>query len=460
MRAASRLRALNTTNLLLPTRRAFLGLSASTFTALSSTRSSNCVDYEGPGRTVAYAASLPAVPGSVFVMGKTGPMLLGGHRGMGENLASHDVDGQPLSVYPAYRENTIESFQQAAKCGVGFVEFDVQVTRDNVPIIWHDDDVVFGAADAPQRPMVKDLTLAELQALCGRGGNTSTSTAATASATAAGHGTGAADLPSSDSHFQQPHVLRGTSEDGSVVSTPRGGSDDGSGSMVDDCGATGGRPHSKLLRLFRDRSTRQAGTRYEPWACAADDSIPTLEAVFRAMPPEIGFDIEMTTGDDVVHTPAEEVDRMLSAILPVQQQPPMGRRIMFSSFDPDVCVELRRRQSRYPVYYLSGCGLYTHADARRTSIPAALSFAVEAGMRGVVMPASVLLKNMDTVASAGASRLELMTYGLENNDLGALQAQADAGVVAAIVDEVAGVTAALGGGGAVMGHGEEAADRV
>lgn len=168
-----------------------------------------------------------------------------------------------------------------------------QVTRDNVPIIWHDDDVVFGAADAPQRPMVKDLTLAELQALCGRGGNTSTSTAATASATAAGHGTGAADLPSSDSHFQQPHVLRGTSEDGSVVSTPRGGSDDGSGSMVDDCGATGGRPHSKLLRLFRDRSTRQAGTRYEPWACAADDSIPTLEAVFRAMPPEIGFDIEV-----------------------------------------------------------------------------------------------------------------------------------------------------------------------
>ena len=69
-------------------------------------------------------------------------------------------------------------------------------------------------------------------------------------------------------------------------------------------------------------------------------------------------------------------------------------------------------------------------------------------------------QNMDTVASAGASRLELMTYGLENNDLGALQAQADAGVVAAIVDEVAGVTAALGGGGAVMGHGEEAADRV
>ncbi|KAG2436879.1 hypothetical protein HXX76_006399 [Chlamydomonas incerta] len=421
-------------------------------------------------------------------MGTAGPMLLGGHRGMGENLASHDVDGQQLSVYPAYRENTIQSFQQAAKCGVGFVEFDVQVTRDGVPIIWHDDDVVFGAADSPQRPMVKDLTLAELQALCGRGN--------TAAAAASGY------LASGDYYLHHHHnVLRGDSEDGSTVSSPRGGSDEGS-TTADD-GAVGGRPRSRLLRLFRDRSTRQPGTQYEPWACAQDDSIPTLEAVFRAMPPEIGFDVEikMTTGDDVVHTPAEEVDRMLSAILPVvdrlagpqppqehfidgplllphpyrnpaaaatassataapaaqqqQGQQPMGRRIMFSSFDPDVCVELRRRQSRYPVYYLSGCGLYSHADARRTSIPAALSFAAGAGMRGVVMPASVLLKNMDTVASAGASRLELMTYGLENNDLAALQTQADAGVVAAIVDEVAGVTAALGGGGAVAGHGAD-----
>lgn len=54
---------------------------------------------------------------------------------------------------------------------------------------------------------------------------------------------------------------------------------------------------------------------------------------------------------------------------------------------------------------------------------------------------------MDMVASANSNHLELMTYGLENNDLDCLQAQADAGVTAAIVDEVAGVTAALGAGG-------------
>ncbi|KXZ43009.1 hypothetical protein GPECTOR_107g153 [Gonium pectorale] len=427
-------------------------------------------------------------------MGKHGPMLLGGHRGMGENLAMLGTDGS-LGVYPAFRENTIQSFQEAVKCGVGFVEFDVQVTRDNVPIIWHDDDVVFGPAEQPRRPQVKDLTFAELQTLCGRH---------THHHGHHHHGHHHHDRALGPGPGQAGSV-RGSSEDGSEATdlgdrSPRthGGSEDGScassGSGAGDAGCP------RLLRRFRDRATRQWNSRYEPWRCARDDSIPTLEEVFRSLPPEVGFDIEvkMTTGDDVVHTPAEEVERMLAAILPVVERcatppapastsapdpaarsrassplplldfvpsqhhsaaadrsgggpGPLRRRIMFSSFDPDVCVELKRRQGAHPVYYLSGCGLYEHADARRTSIPAALAFAEEAGMRGVVVPASILLKNMDMVASASSRRLELMTYGLENNDLDCLRAQADAGVAAAIVDEVAGVTAALGSG-------EEAAD--
>ncbi|EFJ48622.1 hypothetical protein VOLCADRAFT_60393 [Volvox carteri f. nagariensis] len=285
---------------------------------------------------------------------------------MGENLATKSPDGN-TGVYPAFRENTIESFQEAAKCGVGFVEFDVQVTRDNVPVIWHDDDVVIGPADHPSRPQVKDLTLAELKAL-----------------------SSSCECMFGGSAVINPAVVR----------------------------------------------------RYEQWNCDQDGAIPTLEAVFAALPPEIGFDIEVgqtgwwgRCGWSMVHL----ADGDGAAAAP----PPRRRRIIFSSFDPDVCVELRRRQVDHPVYYLSGCGLYAHADARRTSIPAALSFAAETGMQGIVLPASVLLKNMDMVESANRSHLQLMTYGLENNDLDCLKAQADAGVVAAIVDEVAGVTAAL-----------------
>ncbi|GIL71283.1 hypothetical protein Vretimale_2860 [Volvox reticuliferus] len=377
---------------------------------------------------------------------------------MGENLVTRSPSGK-ADVYPAFRENTIQSFQQAAKCGVGFVEFDVQVTRDNVPVIWHDDDVVIGPADHPSRPQVKDLTLAELKVLCGRGGEGSSSGAA------------------ADASASNPCMSGVT-----TGCTPRGCDDKREPVAIKV--ADGTQEPRGLLRLFRDRATRQWATSYEQWKCDQDDAIPTLEAVFAALPPEVGFDIEikMTTGDDVVHTPSDEVERMLGAILPVVNRcssssspssgpvsappsplptahltdcgcrngdvvtPQRRRRIMFSSFDPDVCVELRRRQTEHPVYYLSGCGLYTHADARRTSIPAALSFASEAGMRGIVVPASVLLKNMDLVESANRNHLELMTYGLENNDLDCLKAQADAGVVAAIVDEVEGVTAAFNAG--------------
>lgn len=41
-----------------------------------------------------------------------------------------------------YRENTLKSFQRAAECGATFVEFDVQTTKDGVPVLWHDDYIV------------------------------------------------------------------------------------------------------------------------------------------------------------------------------------------------------------------------------------------------------------------------------------------------------------------------------
>ena len=61
----------------------------------------------------------------------TDRFLLGGHRGVGENLWS---EGSPDSnsshaIRPMYRENSIRSFQRAAELQVDFVEFDVQVTK-------------------------------------------------------------------------------------------------------------------------------------------------------------------------------------------------------------------------------------------------------------------------------------------------------------------------------------------
>ena len=70
------------------------------------------------------------------------------------------------------RENTIASLAQAARHGADFVEFDVQLSRDLVPVIYHDFHVCIsmkrkstkGETDLLTLP-VKDLTLEQLHLL-------------------------------------------------------------------------------------------------------------------------------------------------------------------------------------------------------------------------------------------------------------------------------------------------------
>jgi glycerophosphoryl diester phosphodiesterase len=68
------------------------------------------------------------------------PIIVVGHRGCGKNnaLSIGDVPGTRLSV----RENTIKSFNLAASIGADYAEFDVQVTKDGHPVIFHDDFIL------------------------------------------------------------------------------------------------------------------------------------------------------------------------------------------------------------------------------------------------------------------------------------------------------------------------------
>lgn len=86
-------------------------------------------------------------------------LIVVGHRGCGKNseLSIGDVPGTRLSV----RENTIKSFNLAAGNGADLVEFDVQVTKDNHPVIFHDDVILSVDGDASR---IGDLTLQEFLA--------------------------------------------------------------------------------------------------------------------------------------------------------------------------------------------------------------------------------------------------------------------------------------------------------
>lgn len=73
-----------------------------------------------------------------------------------------------------------------------------------------------------------------------------------------------------------------------------------------------------------------------------------LPQVFAGIPPHVAFDIEikMATPDSVPATPPAEVDRMVDATLAAVDAGLAAhgpRLVVFSSFDPDVCLEVKRR---------------------------------------------------------------------------------------------------------------------
>ncbi|EPS59793.1 hypothetical protein M569_15012, partial [Genlisea aurea] len=75
----------------------------------------------------------PSFTGGMEIRLKEPKFLVIGHRGRGMNVL-HSSDLKFKTV----KENTILSFNSAGAFGVDFVEFDVQVTSDGCPIIFHD----------------------------------------------------------------------------------------------------------------------------------------------------------------------------------------------------------------------------------------------------------------------------------------------------------------------------------
>ncbi|KAK8716922.1 hypothetical protein V6N13_044212 [Hibiscus sabdariffa] len=79
-----------------------------------------------------------------------------GHRGHGMNiLQSSD------SRMKAIKENSLLSFNSAAKFPLGFIEFDVQVTKDDFPVIFHDDVILSEENGTVFEKRVTELCLAE-----------------------------------------------------------------------------------------------------------------------------------------------------------------------------------------------------------------------------------------------------------------------------------------------------------
>jgi len=96
------------------------------------------------------------------------------------------------------------------------------------------------------------------------------------------------------------------------------------------------------------------------------------------------------------------------------------REILLSCFDPDVCIMMRAKQTRYPVAFLSQgeTGKYeTFQDSRAATLQMAVNFADVESLMGVVLHTEGLLKDIQLVGLARSYGLSVFCWGDDNNDI-------------------------------------------
>ncbi|XP_027351568.1 glycerophosphodiester phosphodiesterase GDPD1, chloroplastic-like isoform X2 [Abrus precatorius] len=285
-----------------------------------------------------------------------------GHRGHGMNvLQSSDRRMR------AIKENTIASFNAASTFPLDFIEFDVQVTKDDCPVIFHDD---FIFSEENGRVFGKRIT--EL----------------------------------SVSEFLSYGLQREDGKEGKV-----------------------------LLRKNKDGKIME-------WDVEQDDSLCTLQEAFVNVEPTLGFNIELKFDDYIVYE-QDYLVHVLQAVLKVVFDYAKERPIIFSTFQPDAAVVMRKLQSDYPVFFLTNGGCEIYEDVRRNTLEEAMELCLKNGLDGIVSEIKGIFRNPGAVTKIKESNLCLLTYGKLNNVPEAVYMQHLMGIDGVIVDLVKEITDAV-----------------
>lgn len=114
------------------------------------------------------------------------------------------------------------------------------------------------------------------------------------------------------------------------------------------------------------------------------------------------------------------------------------RRVILSSFTPEVCILLALKQRAYPVFFITNAGKVPMVDMERRAASAqvAARFARRWGLAGVVFSCEALLLAPRLVAYVRNRGLVCASYGTPNNVPANVRRQAEAGVDIVIADRV------------------------
>ena len=112
-----------------------------------------------------------------------------------------------------------------------------------------------------------------------------------------------------------------------------------------------GKVGKSLLRKSKDRKIME-------WSVETDDSLCTLQEALEKVEPSLGFNVELKFDDHIVYE-HDYLNHVLQAVLQVVSAYAKERPIIFSSFNPDAALLVRKLQDKYPVniFSLSFCEL-------------------------------------------------------------------------------------------------------
>ncbi|KAF4123672.1 glycerophosphodiester phosphodiesterase, partial [Geosmithia morbida] len=333
-----------------------------------------------------------------------------GHRGLGKNITSN----RSLQL----GENTLPSFIAAANLGAHYVEFDVQLTKDHVPVVYHDFLVSETGIDAP----VHTLTLEQFlhihpdsrrnhpRAAKGAGGE---------------HGASARDGP------RRNRASSFTPARSRSMGDP--GPDE---------------PSELEMRMRHTRDFKEKGYKANSRGKFIQAPFATLEDLFLKLPEDIGFNIEMKypmlheSEEHEMDTYAVELNSFCDTVLSkVYDLAGKKRHLILSSFNPDICLCLSYKQPSIPILFLTDAGCSPVGDIRASSLQEGIRFASRWNLLGIVSAAEPLINSPRLVRVVKENGLVCVSYGVLNND--PLLVQVKEGIDAVIVDSVLAIRKGL-----------------
>ena len=280
-----------------------------------------------------------------------------GHRGFGANSIAR--------THLQLGENTVQSFLTANKLGASCVEFDVQLTKDYTPVIFHDFLVMETGGDVPLNMLTFDQFM----------------------------------------HFSHSQV-------------PRSGPKQRSHSLS----AYIDRSQDLIERMKYTEEGLQNNVKGNLRGHSVQELSSTLEQLLTELPDSIAFNVEIKypmlweAEDREMEPYAMELNFYVDTILSMIFRLCGDRNITLSSFSPEVCILLACKQETFPILFINKAGSVPAGDIRAGSLKGAIEFAQAWNLAGIVMLSDPFVMCPRLLTYAKDSGLVVGTYGNLNDE--------------------------------------------